>query len=44
MEEIDISNTELVWPGKYSKDRTFWEMIPASLPPQVIETPLCQCE
>lgn len=38
MAKIDITRTELVWPGKYSEDGTLRELQRASLPFQVIET------
>ncbi len=38
MAKIDITRTELVWPGKYNEDGTLKEGPPASLPFQVIET------
>ena len=36
--KIDITRTELVWPGKYSEDGTLKEVPRVSLPFQVIET------
>lgn len=38
MVEIDITRTELVWPGKYNEDGTLKEVPRVSLPFQVIET------
>jgi adenine-specific DNA-methyltransferase len=38
MSEIEITKTELVWPGKYSEDGTLKEVPRVSLPFQVIET------
>ena len=38
MTKIDITKTELVWPGKYNEDGTLKEAPRASLPFQVIET------
>ena len=38
MEKIDITRTELVWPGKYNEDGTLRETPRVSLPFQVIET------
>jgi DNA modification methylase len=38
MAMIDISKTELVWPGKYNEDGTLKEVPRLSLPFQVIET------
>ena len=38
MAKIDISRTELVWPGKYNEDGTLTEVPRVSLPFQVIET------
>ena len=38
MAKIDITRTELVWPGKYSEDGTLKEAPRVSLPFQVIET------
>ena len=38
MAKIDITKTELVWPGKYNEDGTLKEMPRVSLPFQVIET------
>lgn len=38
MAKIDITRTELVWPGKYSEDGTLNEVAKVSLPFQVIET------
>src|SRR5262245_54186290 len=38
MAKIDITRTELVWPGKYSDDGTRKEVPRVSLPFQVIET------
>jgi len=38
MAKIDISRTELVWPGKYNEDGTLKEVPRVSLPFQVIET------
>ena len=35
---IDVTRTELVWPGKYNDDGTLKEMPRVSLPFQVIET------
>jgi 16S rRNA G966 N2-methylase RsmD len=38
MAKIDITKTELVWPGKYNEDGTRKEVPRVSLPFQVIET------
>jgi len=38
MAKIDITKTELVWPGKYNEDGTIKEVPHVSLPFQVIET------
>lgn len=38
MAKIDITRTELVWPGKYKEDGTLKEVPRVSLPFQVIET------
>ena len=38
MTKIEISKTELVWPGKYNEDGTLKEVPRVSLPFQVIET------
>jgi adenine-specific DNA-methyltransferase len=38
MAKIDITKTELVWPGKYNEDGTLKEVPRISLPFQVIET------
>src|ERR1035441_984483 len=38
MAKIDITKTELVWPGKYNEDGALKEVPKASLPFQVIET------
>ena len=38
MPKIDITKTELVWPGKYNEDGTLTEAPRVSLPFQVIET------
>jgi adenine-specific DNA-methyltransferase len=38
MAKIDITKTELVWPGKYNEDGTRKEVPKVSLPFQVIET------
>ena len=38
MEKINITKTELVWPGKYNEDGTLKEVPRVSLPFQVIET------
>jgi len=38
MTKIDITKTELVWPGKYNEDGTLKEVPRVSLPFQVIET------
>ena len=38
MAKIDITRTELVWPGKYNDDGTRKEVPRVSLPFQVIET------
>jgi len=38
MAKIDITKTELVWPGKYNEDGTLKEVRRVSLPFQVIET------
>ena len=38
MAKIDITRTELLWPGKYNEDGTLKEVSRVSLPFQVIET------
>src|SRR5213593_4052899 len=38
MAKIEITKTELVWPGKYNEDGTRCEVPRVSLPFQVIET------
>ena len=38
MAKIDITKTELVWPGKYNDDGTRREVPRVSLPFQIIET------
>ena len=38
MSKIDITKTELVWPGKYNEDGTLKEVARTGLPFQVIET------
>jgi adenine-specific DNA-methyltransferase len=38
MAKIEITKTELVWPGKYNEDGTRKEVPRVSLPFQVIET------
>ncbi len=38
MAKIDITQTELVWPGKYNEDGMLKEVPRVSLPFQVIET------
>lgn len=38
MAKIDITKTELVWPGKYNEDGTLKEVPRVNLPFQVIET------
>jgi adenine-specific DNA-methyltransferase len=38
MAKIDVTRTELVWPGKYNEDGTLKETPRVSLPFQVIET------
>lgn len=38
MAKIEITKTELVWPGKYDEDGTLAEVPRVSLPFQVIET------
>ena len=38
MATIDISKTELIWPGKYNQDGTRKEVPKVKLPFQVIET------
>lgn len=38
MPKIDVTRTELVWPGKYNEDGTLTEVPRVSLPFQVIET------
>jgi len=38
MAKIEITRTELVWPGKYNEDGTRKEVSRVSLPFQVIET------
>ena len=35
---IEVTKTELVWPGKYNEDGTLREVPRVSLPFQVIET------
>ena len=37
MAKIDITKTELVWPGKYDEDGTLKEVPRVNLPFQVIE-------
>jgi len=38
MAKIEVTKTELVWPGKYNEDGTRKEVPRVSLPFQVIET------
>jgi adenine-specific DNA-methyltransferase len=38
MAKIEITKTELVWPGKYNEDGTLKEAPRVNLPFQVIET------
>ena len=38
MAKIDITKTELVWPGKYNEDGTLKDVPRVNLPFQVIET------
>lgn len=38
MPKIDITKTELVWPGKYNEDGTRKEVPQVKLPFQIIET------
>jgi hypothetical protein len=38
MAKIDVTKTELVWPGKYNEDGTHREVPRVSLPFQIIET------
>jgi adenine-specific DNA-methyltransferase len=38
MAKVDVTRTELVWPGKYNEDGTLTEVPRVSLPFQVIET------
>ena len=38
MAKIDITKTELVWPGKYDEDGSRREVARVNLPFQVIET------
>ena len=38
MARIDVTRTELVWPGKYAEDGSIREVPRVSLPFQVIET------
>jgi hypothetical protein len=38
MAKIDITKTELVWPGKYNEDGSLGEVSRVSLPFQIIET------
>jgi len=38
MSKINITKTELVWPGKYHEDGTLKEVPRVNLPFQVIET------
>ena len=38
MPKIDVTKTELVWPGKYNEDGTLKEVPRVNLPFQVIET------
>lgn len=38
MAKIDITKTELVWPGKYNEDGTLREVPRVNLPFQVIES------
>ena len=38
MAKVDVTKTELFWPGKYNDDGTLKEVPRVSLPFQVIET------
>lgn len=38
MTTVEVTKTELVWPGKYNEDGTLREVPKVSLPFQVIET------
>ena len=38
MTTIEVTKTELVWPGKYNEDGTLREVPRVSLPFQVVET------
>ena len=38
MANVDVTKTELIWPGKYNADGTLKEVPRVSLPFQVIET------
>ncbi len=38
MAKIEITKTELIWPGKYNEDGTLKEVPRVNLPFQVIET------
>ncbi len=38
MDKIDITKTELGWPGKYNEDGTLKEALRVILPFQIIET------
>ena len=38
MPKIDVTKTELIWPGKYEEDGTLKEVPRVNLPFQVIET------
>ena len=38
MANIDVTKTELVWPGKYDDDGSLKEVPRVSLPFQIIET------
>ena len=38
MAKIDVTRTELVWPGKYNEDGTLKEVPRVSLPFQIIDT------
>ena len=38
MGKVEVSRTELVWPGKYNEDGTLKEVPRVALPFQIIET------
>jgi adenine-specific DNA-methyltransferase len=38
MAKIEVTKTELVWPGKYNEDGSLKEVTQVNLPSQVIET------